>query len=64
MAARIGPISKPTLLMSSTSSDDEFVSASDLEGLQKLFSEYCDDEGLMSKSSLQRIPSVSQLMVR
>jgi hypothetical protein len=50
--------------LSSSSSDDEFVAASDLESLQKLFSEYCDDEGLMSKSSIQRIPSILQLLVR
>jgi hypothetical protein len=46
------------------SEKDEFVEAEDLEALQKLFSKYCDSEGLMTKLSVMQIPAISELMVR
>jgi hypothetical protein len=64
LLTRKGSIAKPNIFLFTSSSDDEFVAANDLEGLQKLFSQYCDDEGLMSKNSIQRIPSILQLLVR
>lgn len=52
------------LLTSSPSLDDEsFVQAEDLEALQKLFSKYCDSEGLMTKVAVTQIPAISDLMV-
>ena len=44
--------------------DDPFaVEAEDLEALQKLFAKYCDQEGLMTKEAVQKIPTIAELLV-
>lgn len=53
-----------TILSSSPVQTDAFVKAEDLEGLQALFSKYCDKEGLMTKEVALQIPTISELLVR
>ena len=57
---------QPLYLTSSSSTSveaDGFVQSEDLGALQRLFSKYCDEEGLMSKTSVMEIPAISELMV-
>jgi hypothetical protein len=34
-----------------------------LEALQALFAQYCDKDGLMTKSEVEKIPSIAELFV-
>lgn len=43
--------------------DEVYVKAQDLEALQTLFGEYCDNEGLMTKDAVRKIPAISELLV-
>ena len=54
---------RPLNLAASEAEEDEFVEAKDLEALQKLFSKYCDKEGLMTKEAVKKIPSIAELLV-
>ena len=40
----------------------EFVSASDLEAVQALFSRECDADGLMTKATLEAIPAIAEML--
>jgi len=44
--------------------DATIVSAQDLEGLQKLFADRCDTDGLMTRSVLEQTPFLAELLVR
>ena len=49
----------------STSGDSgevEFVSASDLEAVQALFAKECDADGLMTKSALEKVPAIAEML--
>lgn len=50
--------------LSLSNQDDAFPEASDLEALQRLFTKYCDKEGLMTKTSVTQVPAIAALMVR
>ncbi len=50
-------------LSSNDAAPDEFAEARDGEAVQTLFSKYCDNDGLMTKTTLQQIPAVSELLV-
>ena len=41
----------------------EFVAADDGDALQDLFSRICDNEGLMTKEAVKKVPSIAQLLV-
>ena len=53
-----------TLSATRTKEDDSIVDASDLEGIQKLFSKYCNSDGLMSKEEMEAMPPFAELLVR
>ena len=40
----------------------EFVSASDLEAVQALFAKECDADGLMTKSALEKVPPIAEML--
>lgn len=42
----------------------EFVEAENFEALQRLFSKFCDKEGLITKKAVMMIPAIADLMVR
>lgn len=37
--------------------------ANDLEALQALFAQYCDKEGLMTKTDVEKVPAIAELFV-
>ena len=47
---------------SGDSSEVEFVSASDLEAVQALFAKECDADGLMTKSALEKVPAIAEML--
>jgi hypothetical protein len=66
-----GPILKQPLLLLATSTSTDtgggdsafFPLAQDLESLQSLFSQYCDKQGLMTRSALRNVPTIAELLV-
>ena len=46
-----------------TSTDDQVLDANDVELLQKVFDQYSDKDGLMTKADVMRVPAISQLLV-
>lgn len=52
----------PTGDSDSRSDEVEFVSASDLEAVQALFSRECDADGLMTKATLEAIPAIAEML--
>lgn len=54
---------KPRQFPAVYSVGDDFVEAEDLEALQSLFRKYCDSDGLMTSQSVQKVPSIAQLLV-
>ena len=50
--------------MSTGGDSDEmkFVSASDLEAVQALFARECDADGLMTKSALEKVPEIAEML--
>ena len=44
------------------SDEVEFVSASDLEAVQALFAKECDADGLMTKSALEKVPAIAEML--
>lgn len=44
------------------SDEVEFVSASDLEAVQALFAKECDADGLMTKSALEKVPALAEML--
>jgi hypothetical protein len=49
---------------SSSNKNNESPQAHDGEALQALFSEQCDQDGLMTKDTLQSVPMIAELLVR
>jgi hypothetical protein len=45
------------------SKDGSFVEAEDLPAIQKLFTKYCDKDGLMTKAELVEMPPFSEMLV-
>ena len=54
-------LKRPSFLRMTSTGD--FVSADDMGALQTLFNKYCDKEGLMTKTSVLQITSISELIV-
>jgi hypothetical protein len=46
-----------------SSNKDDYVEAEDLPAIQALFSKYCDEEGLMTKVELGKVPPFAQMLV-
>ena len=44
------------------SDEVEFVSASDLEAVQALFAKECDADGLMTKTALEKVPAIAEML--
>jgi Ca2+-binding EF-hand superfamily protein len=45
------------------SNKDNYVEAEDLPAIQAVFSKYCDEEGLMTKDELGKVPPFAQMLV-
>lgn len=43
--------------------EDDYVKSDNIEGLQSLFSKYCDKDGFMSKDTALSVPVISELLV-
>ena len=41
----------------------DFVEAEDLPSIQELFTKYCDQDGLMTKTSLDKVPAFKDMLV-
>ncbi len=41
----------------------DFVEAEDLPSIQELFTKYCDKDGLMTKTSLDKVPAFKDMLV-
>ena len=50
-------------LWSAASDTGDVAEAEDLASIQTLFSKYCDEDGLMSKETLEQMPPFSEMMV-
>ena len=51
-------------LSESLQSDNSiYVEAEDLLGIQALFNKFCDEDGLMNKSDLERVPVIAEMLV-
>jgi len=49
-------------MLATADNDDTFVNAQDSEALQNLFSKQCDNEGLMTKDELKKVPLIADLL--
>jgi hypothetical protein len=58
-------VAQPAICLRASKQDEVegFVEAEDLPAIQALFTKYCDKDGLMTKSALEGVPMISDMLV-
>jgi hypothetical protein len=58
------PPMSPVCLRESNDANADYVEAENLPAIQALFNKYCDEQGLMNKETLEKLPVIAFMLVR